>query len=204
MAKSDQKQKVINQFKELQKRLSTSPKIASEIDAIIDKIVDLTNRHVPELSNIIDSLKAMEKEKSYMPDMIALKHKLEKANLYLNQIITYIEQNELSVSEKLPVQSNFLSGMTSDQLITLIIFTIGVVFAVGWFASDIGHKIDEQEFKRTIDRQQDTITLLKKDLSRIAPADLPADKKANPQKTIDKKQNDEKHNNNSNLKQNNE
>lgn len=72
----------------------------SEIDAIIDNIVDMANRYIPELSNAIDSLKALEKERSFLPDVLALKDKYEKTLLYLNQIIEYIEKNGLTTTNQ--------------------------------------------------------------------------------------------------------
>jgi len=85
------------------------------------------------------------------------------------------------------MKSNFFSGLTNDQLITLIIFVLGAVFTAGWYASDMGHKIDEQEFKRTIEKHQDTISILKRDLSRVAPSNNPTDIKSDSQKGVDKK-----------------
>jgi len=74
MATQNQKEKVLNQFIELKQKLtSKKTHLVSELDVIIDTIVDLANRHVPNLSSIIDSLKSLEKERSYLPNVIAFK-----------------------------------------------------------------------------------------------------------------------------------
>ena len=200
MATQNQKEKVLNQFIELKQKLtSKKTHLVSELDVIIDTIVDLANRHVPNLSSIIDSLKSLEKERSYLPNVIAFKEKYNKTLLDLNQIIKHIEDNGLPATPENhivsperqtpepPMKSNFFSSLTNDQLITLIIFVLGAVFTAGWYASDMGHKIDEQEFKRTIEKHQDSISILKRDLSRVAPSNNPTDIKSDSQKGVDKK-----------------
>lgn len=100
MATQNQKAKVLNQFNELKQTLISKDKaLISELDVIIDTIIDLANRYAPNLSSIIDSLKSLEKEKSFWPDVVALSEKRKMTILYLNQIIKHIENNPLVDSD---------------------------------------------------------------------------------------------------------
>lgn len=131
------KKQVLKQFKELQYRiLPQNLKRVSDIDIVVRSILDLANKHIPELTSTINGLKEVSEIHVSEYDAFGMRSKYRKALPYIAQIIDHLEKNDLSPTQT-QLEKPITSDRVSDMAFLVICFIIPVCFLVYLFKVNI-------------------------------------------------------------------